>query len=124
MKRKYLFVIVGMLLCGTISERPPAEISYTIKVTSAVAGKAATVEVQELDLEGDGKSVTMERTTPFEISAETGKFSGVLSRLSGAAEIQVDVYCKGCKEERVLYGHGRRVSMRLEGDLRSFSVRK
>jgi hypothetical protein len=102
MKRRYLFVIVGMLLCGTISERPPAEISYTIKVTSALADKEVDVEVQEIDLEGNSEPVTTEHTTPFEISAKTGEFSGVLSRLSGAAEIQVDVYCEGCAERRVL----------------------
>lgn len=118
-----MFVIVGLLLCGALSERPPAGISYTIKVTSTLADNEVKVEVQNLDLEGNSAPVTTKRTTPFEIHVETGMFSGVFTRLSGAAEMQVDVYCEGCVEKRVLYGHGTRVSIKLEDDLRTFDVR-
>ena len=114
-----LFTLI-LLLCGSTNQDDP--ISYTIKVTSAVVGEEAKVAVQTRDLEED--TAATEHMTPFEISAETGTFSGVITRLSGAAEIQVDVYCEGCKESPILYGHGTQVSMKLDGALRTFSVQK
>jgi hypothetical protein len=121
----YLFGFF-LLLCGMSPQTANLRVSYTIKVTSPVPGEEAKVTVQSLDLEEYGDPVTTERTTPFEIHAEDGVFSGSFSRLAGAAEVQVDVYCEGCNEEEspILYGHGTRITLMLEDDLRTFDVRK
>jgi len=111
-----------LLLCGSALPSADPQISYRIKVTTTVSNEEATVQMQERGNETE--PVITNRTTPFEITAAAGVFDGVFTRLSGAAEIQVDVYCEGCKEERILYGHGTQISTKLDGEERTFSVRK